>query len=414
MCIYSSAWRFCIGAAGRVFIGFFLALRAAGVKASLREYLTLQEAMQAGLGDYDVDTFYFLARATLVKDEKFIDKFDKVFAESFKGILQPKPEAVPGIEAQELPEEWLKLLAEKVLTDEEKAEIEAMGGFEKLMETLRKRLEEQQGRHEGGSKWIGTAGTSPFGANGYNPEGVRIGQQTGRNRSAVKVWDKREFKNLAADVELGTRNMKVALRRLRRFAREGAAEELDLPGTIGSTARNAGFLDLKMVPERHNAVKLLLLLDIGGSMDDHIAISEQLFSAAKGEFKHLVHMYFHNCPYETLWSDARFRAADAVPTNDVLNKYDASWKVIFIGDAAMSPYELIQPGGGISSWNAETGQDWLRRLITAFPKSIWINPVAEKHWNFTQTTKIIRDMFENRMYGLTLEGLDAAMHRLMH
>ncbi len=370
--------------------------------------------MQAGLGDYDVDTFYFLARATLVKDEKFIDKFDKVFAESFKGILQPKPEAASGIEAQELPEEWLKLLAEKVLTDEEKAEIEALGGFEKLMETLRKRLEEQKGRHEGGSKWIGTAGTSPFGANGYNPEGVRIGQQTGRNRSAVKVWDKREFKNLAADVELGTRNMKIALRRLRRFAREGAAEELDLPGTIGSTARNAGYLDLKMVPERHNAVKLLLLLDIGGSMDDHIAISEQLFSAAKGEFKHLVHLYFHNCPYETLWTDARFRASDAVATNDVLNKYDASWKLVFIGDAAMNPYELIQPGGGISSWNGETGQDWLRRLVTAFPKSVWINPVAEKHWNYTQTTKIIRDMFENRMYGLTLEGLDAAMHRLMH
>jgi uncharacterized protein with von Willebrand factor type A (vWA) domain len=397
-----------------VFIGFFLALRAAGVKASLREYLTLQEAMQAGLGEYDVETFYFLARATLVKDERFIDKFDKVFAESFKGILQDKPAAADGMAVRELPEEWLKLLAEKVLTEEEKAEIEAMGGFEKLMETLRQRLEEQKGRHEGGSKWIGTAGTSPFGANGYNPEGVRIGQETGRNRSAVKVWDKREFKNLAADVELGTRNMKIALRRLRRFAREGAAEELDLPGTIGSTARNAGYLDLKMVPERHNAVKLLLLLDIGGSMDDHIAISEQLFTAAKGEFKHLVHLYFHNCPYETLWSDARFRAADAVATHDVLNKYDASWKLIFIGDAAMSPYELIQPGGGIAGWNAETGQDWLRRLITAFPKSVWINPVAEKHWNYTQTTKIIREMFENRMYGLTLEGLDAAMHRLMH
>lgn len=397
-----------------MFIGFFLALRAAGVKASLREFLTLQEAMQAGLGDYDIDTFYYLARATLVKDERFIDKFDRVFAESFKGILQPKPDVAGGVEAQELPEEWLKLLAEKNLTDEEKAEIEALGGFEKLMETLRQRLEEQKGRHEGGSKWIGTAGTSPFGANGYNPEGVRIGQQQGRNRSAVKIWDQRSFKNLAADVELGTRNMKVALRRLRRFAREGAADELDLPGTIGSTARNAGYLDLKMVPERHNAVKLLLLLDIGGSMDDHIALSEQLFSAAKGEFKHLVHLYFHNCPYETLWTDARFRTADAVSTNDVLHKYDASWKLIFIGDAAMSPYELIQPGGGISSWNSQSGQDWLRRLVEAFPKSVWLNPVAEKHWNYTQTTKIIREMFENRMYGLTLEGLDAAMHRLMH
>jgi uncharacterized protein with von Willebrand factor type A (vWA) domain len=397
-----------------VFVGFFLALRAAGVKASLREFLTLQEAMGQGLGEYDMDTFYYLARATLVKDERFIDKFDKVFAESFKGILQPKPEGKPGVEAQELPAEWLKMLAEKNLTEEEKAQIEAMGGFEKLMETLRQRLEEQKGRHQGGNKWIGTAGTSPFGAHGYNPEGVRIGQEKGRNRSAVKVWDKREFKNLAADVEIGTRNMKVALRRLRRFAREGAAEELDLPGTIGSTARNAGYLDLKMVPERHNAVKLLLLLDIGGSMDDHIALSEQLFSAAKGEFKHLVHLYFHNCPYETLWKDARFRAADAVPTADVLHTYDHTWKVIFIGDAAMSPYELIQPGGGISSWNNQSGQDWLQKFLNNFPKAVWINPVPEKHWNFTQTTKLIREMFEDRMYGLTLEGLDAAMHRLMH
>ena len=397
-----------------MFIGFFLALRAAGVKASLREFLTLQEAMTQGLADYDIDTFYFLSRATLVKDERFIDKFDKVFAESFKGILQPQPDQKPGMEPHELPAEWLQMLAEKNLTDEEKAQIEAMGGFEKLMETLRQRLEEQKGRHQGGSKWIGTAGTSPFGAHGYNPEGVRIGQDKGRNRSAVKIWDKREFKNLAADVEIGTRNMKVALRRLRRFAREGAAEELDLPGTIGSTARNAGYLDLKMVPERHNAVKLLLLLDIGGSMDDHITLSEQLFSAAKGEFKHLVHLYFHNCPYETLWKDARFRTADAIPTTDVLHTYDHTWKVIVIGDAAMSPYELIQPGGGISHWNNQSGQDWLQKFLTNFPKTVWINPVPEKHWNYTQTTKLIREMFENRMYGLTLEGLDAAMHRLMH
>jgi uncharacterized protein with von Willebrand factor type A (vWA) domain len=397
-----------------VFIGFFLALRAAGVKASLREYLTLQEAVQAGLGDYDMDTFYYLARATLVKDERFIDKFDRVFAESFKGILQPQPAAAPGVEVQELPEEWLRLLAEKNLTDEEKAEIEAMGGFEKLMETLKQRLEEQKGRHQGGNKWIGTAGTSPFGANGFNPEGVRIGQPNSRNRSAVKVWDKREFRNLDGNVEIGTRNMKVALRRLRRFAREGAAEELDLPGTIGSTARNAGFLDLKMVPERHNAAKILLLLDIGGSMDEHVTLCEQLFTAAKGEFKHLVHLYFHNCPYGTLWHDARMRSADAIPTNDVLNKYDASWKLIFVGDAAMSPYELIQPGGGISTWNQESGQTWLTRMLHAYPKSVWINPVQEKHWGYSQTTRIIRDLTENSMYALTLEGLDAAMHRLMH
>ena len=396
-----------------MFIGFFLALRAAGVKASLREYLTLQEAMQAGLGDYDIDTFYFLARATLVKDERFIDKFDRVFAASFKGVLQPKPVSPDGVEVQELPEEWLRLIAEKTLTEEEKAEIEAMGGFEKLMETLRQRLEEQKGRHQGGSKWIGTAGTSPFGANGYHPEGVRIGQHKSRNRSAVKVWDKREFKNLAGDVELGTRNMKVALRRLRRFAREGAAELLDLPGTIGSTARNAGYLDLKMMPERHNAVKLLLLLDIGGSMDDHVALCEKLFTAAKSEFKYMVHLYFHNCPYETLYQNARMRTADGIATADVLNKYDHNWKLILVGDAAMSPYELIQPGGAVGHWNPEAGQTWLLRMLQQYPKAVWINPTPATHWHHSQSTKIIRELFEERMFGLTLEGLDAAMQSLM-
>jgi uncharacterized protein with von Willebrand factor type A (vWA) domain len=395
-----------------MFIGFFLALRAAGVKASLREYLTLQEAMQAGLGDYDIDTFYFLARATLVKDERFIDKFDRVFGEIFKGVLQPATSSPGGIEMRELPEEWLRLMAEKTLTAEEKAEIEAMGGFEKLMETLRQRLEEQKERHQGGNKWIGTAGTSPFGANGYNPEGVRIGQSTSRNKSAVKIWDKREFKNLAGDVEIGTRNMKVALRRLRRFAREGAADLLDLPGTIGSTARNAGYLDLKMMPERHNAVKILLLLDIGGSMDEHVMLCEQLFTAAKGEFKHLVHLYFHNCPYETLYQDARMRSADSIATADVLNKYDHTWKLICIGDAAMSPYELLQPGGSISHWNPESGQIWLARLLQHYPKSVWINPVPAVHWEYSQSTKIIRKLFEDRMFGLTLEGLDGAMRRL--
>ncbi len=396
-----------------MFIGFFLALRAAGVKASLREYLTLQEAMQAGLGDYDIDTFYFLARATLVKDERFIDKFDRVFAESFKGVLRQKPAGPDGVEVQELPEEWLRLMAEKILTEEEKAEIEAMGGFEKLMETLRQRLEEQKSRHQGGNKWIGTAGTSPFGANGFNPEGVRIGQNKTRNKSAVKVWDKREFRNLAGDVEIGTRNMKVALRRLRRFAREGAADLLDLPGTIGSTARNAGYLDLKMMPERHNAVKILLLLDIGGSMDEHVSLCEQLFTAAKGEFKHLVHLYFHNCPYETLYQDARMRIGDRLATADVLNKYDHTWKLIFIGDASMSPYELIQPGGSVSHWNEESGQVWLSRMLQHYQKAVWINPVPPAHWQHSQSTKIIRALFEDRMFGLTLEGLDAAMRKLM-
>lgn len=396
-----------------MFIGFFLALRAAGIKASLREYLTLQEAMRAGLGEYDIDTFYYLARAALVKDERHIDKFDKVFAESFKGALSPEPAGPDGVEARELPEEWLRLLAEKNLTEEEKAEIEALGGFEKLMETLRRRLEEQKNRHQGGSKWIGTAGTSPFGANGFNPEGVRIGQKKGRNRSAVKIWDKREFRNLAGDVEIGTRNMKLALRRLRRFAREGAAELLDLPGTIGSTARNAGYLDLRMVPERHNTVKVLLLLDIGGSMDDHIRLCEQLFSAVKAEFKHLVQLYFHNCPYETLYGDARMRPADGVPTQDVLNKYDRSWKLIFVGDATMSPYELVQPGGAVSHWNKESGQVWIERLREHYPKAVWINPVPEQRWLYSQSTRLIREILEGRMFGLTLEGLDAAMQRLM-
>lgn len=396
-----------------MFIGFFLALRKAGVKTSLREFLLLQEAMAMGLADFDVEHFYLLARALLVKDERLLDKFDQVFGACFKGVLQPELAGPGGVEVQALPEEWLRLMAEKTLSDEEKAEIEALGGFETLMETLRKRLEEQKGRHQGGSKWIGTAGTSPFGANGYNPEGVRIGQEGGRNRSAVKVWDERAFKNLAGDAELGTRNMKVALRRLRRFAREGAADELDLADTITSTARNAGYLDIKMVPERHNAVKILLLLDIGGSMDDHVALSEQLFTAAGAEFKHLVHLYFHNCPYDRLWKDARFRSADAIETNDVLNTYDHTWKVIFVGDAAMSPYELLQAGGGISSWNTQSGQEWLARIIAAYPKCVWLNPVAQTHWGYTQTTRVIREMMEERMFGLTLEGLDAAMRRLM-
>jgi uncharacterized protein with von Willebrand factor type A (vWA) domain len=396
-----------------VFLGFFLALRAAGVKASLREFLTLQEAMLAGLAGFEVEQFYYLARATLVKDERFLDRFDAVFAAHFKGVLAPKLEVPGEVAAREMPREWLEKLAEKLLTPEEKAEIAALGGFEKLMETLRQRLAEQKERHQGGSKWIGTGGTSPFGAYGYNPEGVRIGQEGSRHRSAVKVWDKREFRNLAGDAELGTRNMKVALRRLRRFAREGAAAELDLAGTIRATARNAGYLDLKMVPERHNAVKLLLLLDIGGSMDEHVQLCEQLFTAAGSEFKYLKHYYFHNCPYETLWKDARMRHADMVPTLDVLHSYDQSWKLILVGDAAMSPYELLQPGGAVSAWNTESGQVWLQRIINAYPKAVWLNPAAARIWDYTHTTKVIRGMMENRMHGLTLEGLDAAMRQLM-
>ncbi len=397
-----------------MFLAFFLALRAAGVKVSLREFLTLQEAMVQGLSDFDAEHFYYLARAILVKDERFLDRFDVVFAEHFKGILNPAPAAAGEVAMRELPQEWLEKLAEKHLTEEEKALIEETGGFEALMERLRQRLEEQKERHQGGSKWIGTAGTSPFGAQGHNPEGVRIGQERGRNRTAVKVWDKRNFKNLAGDAELGTRNMKIALRRLRRFAREGAAEELDLSGTIRSTARNAGYLDLQMVPERHNAVKLLLLLDIGGSMDGHVQLCEQLFTAAKTEFKHLKHLYFHNCPYDALYTDARMRRIDASPTADVLHKYDHTWKLIFVGDASMSPYELSQPGGAVSFWNAESGQVWLQRLIAAYPKAVWLNPTTEKYWHHTHTIGSIAKLMEERMYGLTLAGLDTAMRRLMH
>lgn len=398
-----------------MFIDFFLKLRAAGVPVSLREFLTLQQAMQAGLAEYDVEQFYFLSRAALVKDERNLDRFDQVFGQCFKGLEPP-----PGAEAPEavttvaLPEEWLRKLAEKMLTAEEKAQIEALGGWDKLMETLKQRLAEQRGRHQGGSKWIGTAGTSPFGANGYNPEGVRIGQDKSRNRRAVKIWDKREFRNLSDSVELGTRNIKVALRRLRRFAREGAASELDLPGTIGATAKNAGYLDLKLVPERHNAVKVLLCLDVGGSMDDHVKLCEELFSATRTEFKHLQQFYFHNCPYDMMWKNARFHAVDGVSVGDILNTYDQSWKLIFVGDASMSPYELIQPGGAIDSWNLEPGQIWLRRMLAAYPRAVWLNPVPQQYWNGTTTIGLVDQLMEGRMFPLTLDGLDRAMQRLMH
>ena len=395
-----------------MFIDFFLRLRAAGVPVSLREFLTLQEAMRAGLADYEIEHFYYLARAALVKDERFIDRFDQVFGQCFKGLVPAGAGEDPAAPV-ELPDEWLKKLAEKYLTEEEKAEIQALGGWDKLMETLRQRLEEQQGRHQGGSKWIGTAGTSPFGAYGYNPEGVRIGQDGSRHRRAVKVWDKREFKNLAGDVELGTRNIKVALRRLRRFAREGAASELDMAGTIGATARNAGYLDLKMVPERHNAVKVLLCLDIGGSMDDHVRLCEELFSAVKSEFKHLEQVYFHNCPYDKMWRDASFRPVHAVPVMDLIHKYDPSWKLIFVGDASMSPYELKQPGGAISDWNQESGEVWLRRLTDAYPKAVWLNPVPEPYWKSTLSIGLVEQAMAGRMFPLTLDGLDRAMQRLM-
>jgi len=388
-----------------MFINFFLELRQAKVPVSLREYLTLLEAMRANLAAYSVDDFYYLSRALLVKDERNLDKFDRVFGQHFKGI-----ESV-GEAGLQIPEEWLRKLAEKLLTEEELKKLQVLG-WEKLMEELAKRLAEQKGRHQGGSKWIGTAGTSPFGAYGSHPEGIRIGQDESRNRRAVKVWDKREFKNLDDRVELGTRNIKIALRRLRQFAREGAAEELDLDDTIRSTARNAGWLDIKLVPERHNAVKVLLLLDIGGSMDGHVRMCEELFSAARAEFKHLEYFYFHNCPYESLWRDAWRRHVEKTPTMQVLHTYDASYKLIFVGDASMSPYEIVQPGGSVEHWNEEAGEAWMRRLVATYGKAVWLNPVPERYWEGTPSIQLIRELIEGRMYPLTLDGLDRAMRRL--
>jgi uncharacterized protein len=389
-----------------MFTSFFLELRAAKVPASLREYLTLMEAMKEGVAGYDIDDFYFLSRAALVKDERYLDRFDRVFGQCFKGLETPTDPTT------ELPEEWLRKLAERHLSEEEKAQIEAMGGWEKLMDTLRQRLAEQKGRHQGGSKWIGTAGTSPFGAHGYNPEGVRIGQHEGKNRRAVKIWDRREFRNLDDTIELGTRNIKIALRRLRQFAREGAELELDIPDTIRSTANNAGWLDLKLVPERHNAVKLLLFLDVGGSMEDHVRVCEELFSAARGEFKNLVHFYFHNCLYESVWKDSRRRHVELIPTMDILRTYDPNYKVVMVGDASMSPYEIDRPGGSVERWNDEAGSVWMRRLLDHYPKAVWLNPVPEKYWGGTMSIGMVRQLTDDRMFPLTLAGIDQAMRKL--
>ncbi|WP_425086675.1 vWA domain-containing protein [Stappia sp.] len=390
-----------------MFITFLTNLRSGGVPVSLREYLTLMEALKADLAGRQVEDFYYLARACLVKDEANLDKFDRIFGHTFKGL-----DLGSAIEAEALPEDWLRKLAEKHLTEEEKAQIEALGGFEKLMETLKQRLKEQKDRHQGGSKWIGTAGTSPFGAYGYNPEGVRIGQDESRHRRAVKVWDKRSFKDLDDTVELGTRNIKVALKRLRRFARQGAAEELDLDDTIRATAHK-GLLDIKMRPERRNAVKVLLFFDIGGSMDDHIRICEELFSAARTEFKVMEYFYFHNCPYEFVWKNNARRHSERLPTFDVLNKYGPDYKAIFVGDASMSPYEIAYAGGSVEHWNEEPGAAWIQRLTAHYQKSVWLNPVAERHWPYTQSIQMIRKLMEGRHYPLTLEGLEAAMKDLV-
>jgi uncharacterized protein len=390
-----------------VLTDFFLKLREGGVPASVKEYLTLMEALQKHVSSGSLDEFYYLSRACLVKDESNYDKFDRVFGAYFKGIA-----ALPDSMVVEIPEEWLRKQAELLLTEEEKKLVESLGGWEKLMETLRKRLEEQKGRHQGGSKWIGTGGTSPFGAYGYNPEGVRIGQDGSRNRSAVKVWDKREYRNLDDSVELGVRNIKVALKRLRKFAREGAADELDLDDTIRSTAKNAGYLDIKMVPERHNAVKVLLFLDVGGSMESYVKICEELFSAARAEFKHLEYFYFHNFLYESVWRDNRRRNSERTPTFQVLHKYAHDYKLIFVGDASMSPYEVGYPGGSVEHNNEEAGAVWMRRMLDVYPHAAWLNPTSEDRWDYFESIGMIRNLMGGRMYPLTLEGLERAMREL--
>ena len=392
-----------------MFLNFFQSLRDHAVPVSLREFLAFLEGVQAGLVTYDVDGFYHLARMTMVKDERHLDRFDRAFAHSFQGMEALTLEQV--LDAVDLPRDWLEKMAEKHLSAEERDAIKAMGGFDKLMETLKQRLEEQKGRHQGGNKWIGTAGTSPFGAYGYNPEGVRIGQEESRHRRAVKVWDKREFRNLDDSVELGTRNIKVALKRLRKWARDGAHEELDLDGTIRSTAEQ-GWLDVRTRPERRNAVKVLLLLDIGGSMDDHIRAVEELFSAAKSEFKHLEHFYFHNCLYEFVWRDNARRWTERMPTWDVLRTYGSDWKCIFVGDAAMSPYEVKIPGGANEHWNEEPGEVWLQRARSQWPDHLWINPTPEPHWRYTQSIGMISQIFEGRMVPMTLEGLSRGIKEL--
>lgn len=381
-------------------------LRDAGLKTSITELLTLLEAMSGGLAGRSVDEFYFLARTCLVKDEAKFDRFDQVFAAHFKGI-----ESAFAALAKEVPDDWMQRMAELELSDEEKERIESLGGFEELMKALEERMRDQDERHEGGNKWIGTAGTSPFGNSGFNPEGVRIGG-SGGNRRAVKVWDQRNFRNLDDSVELGTRNIKVALRKLRKFAREGAADQLDLPDTISKTARNAGLLDIRMVPERRNAIKVLLCLDVGGSMDDHVRVCEELFSAARSEFKDLEYFYFHNFIYESLWKDNRRRHAERIGTDEIIRKFGPDYKLIFVGDATMSPYEIVYAGGSVEHWNEEPGAAWIARLLEHFPKSIWINPEPRQRWDYTPSVKVTREIMDERMFPLTVAGLDDGIKAL--
>jgi uncharacterized protein len=386
-------------------IDFFLHLKTKKVPVSTREYLTLLEGLQAGLAGHSMDDFYVLSRTCLVKDETFYDKFDQAFGEYFKGV-----ESIPGLEA-DIPEEWLKAMMKKHLSADEKAKLEKLG-WDKLMDEFRKRLEEQKGRHQGGNKWIGTGGSSPFGNGGFHPEGIRVGGESGGNRTAVKVWENREYRNLDDKIELGTRNIKIALRRLRHFAREGAQDELDLDGTIAGTARNAGWLDIKMRPERHNKIKVLLFFDIGGSMDDHIKVCEELFSASKSEFKHMEYFYFHNCIYDHVWKDNRRRHGERFPLWDVLHKYGEDYKVVVVGDATMSPYEIMQPGGSVEYSNEEAGATWLQRVLDTWPRAIWLNPEPERLWEYRHSIQIIKTIFSDRMFPLTIDGLARGMREL--
>jgi uncharacterized protein len=389
-------------------VKFFFELRAGGVPVTLTEFLTLLQALRARVADVSAQDFYYLSRLCLVKDERYFDRFDRVFAQVFDGAEKVFEQLLPSI-----PPEWLKILTERTLTEEEKARIQSLGGWEKLLETLRERLKEQKERHQGGNKWIGTGGTSPFGTGGFNPEGIRIGgQQKGRHGSAVKIWERREYRNFDDRLELGTRNIKLALRKLRKFAREGAPDEFDLDGTIDATARNAGLLDLKMVPERRNMVKVLLFLDVGGSMDFHVRVCEELFSAARSEFKHLEHFYFHNFIYENLWKDNRRRHSQMTPTTQVLRTYGHDYRVIVVGDATMSSHEIVQPGGSIEHWNKEAGAVWMQRLCRAFPRLVWLNPEESRTWEHSPSLQIARELVSNRMFPLTLRGLDDAMREL--
>jgi uncharacterized protein with von Willebrand factor type A (vWA) domain len=387
-------------------VDFFFKLRAYKVSTSLSELLDLLKALELGVVFANLEDFYFLARLCMVKDESQYDNFDRAFADYFDGVQSI------DLFGQDIPDEWLRKEIERHFSEEEKAKIQALGGLDELLKTLKERLAEQEKRHQGGNKWVGTGGTSPFGANGYNPQGIRMGQEGNRNFSAAKVWEKREFKNLAGDVELGTRNLKVALRKLRKFARSGASDELDMPGTIAGTAKNAGLLDIRMMPQRHNSIKVLMFFDVGGSMDSHIKVCEELFSAVHTEFKHLEYFYFHNCVYEGVWRDNKRRDKEVIPVWDVVHKYGADYKLIFVGDATMGPYEITYPGGSVEYWNEEPGAQWMQRLLTHFKQAIWLNPQQGQYWDYYASIGIIEQLMDKRMFPLTLDGIGAGIKAL--